>query len=418
MAGDDKKLDREMSETERSAREAGISEEPWIAVAPIKVLAGDAELSNLAEALTEGITSGLSRFSYLLVTSQSPVSTDTPVTKNVRYLLEGTLREAGSTVRFAFQLIDSSGARVWDATFDRDLGEISALEVQDDLTDRVVASVADPYGGLIRDLTSSIKLKTPEEMTAYEAVLRQIVYRQRIGESDHLLTRQALERAVELEPGNADAWAALALIINEEYKHDYNRLPETQARALAAARKALELEPGNAFANHALAEVYFFLQDVGAFRAAAERAISLNPRDSDSMAMIGIMMGYAGDWDRSVELTTRALELNPNHPGWYRFSLFFNAYRLGDYQKALDIAQRINMPEYFADSYARAIAHAQLGHEVAAQAALDEFLALWPGDMENFTSVHLERWFYAQPELVEQVMEGLRKAGLEESGQP
>ena len=245
-------------------------------------------------------------------------------------------------------------------------------------------------------------------------MLRHFIYRQRIGAEDHLLTRSALERGVRIAPGNADVWAGLASIYAEEYKHDYNVLPGSLDRALAAARRAVELEPDSASANFALAEVYYFRQDLGAFRAAAERAIELNPRDSDALAMIGILMGYGGNWTRSVELTTRAMELNGNHPGWYRFNTFFNAYRQGHYEEALAIAERVSMPNYFADAYTRAISYAKLGRSKDAARALEEFRELWPGvTLHLLREYHLDKWMYAQPELAEMVLEGLSEAGLE-----
>jgi TolB-like protein/Tfp pilus assembly protein PilF len=383
---------------------------PEIAVAAIKVRDTDPDLINLAAALSEDIASGLSRFSYLLVTSEGSTASTTGVA--TRYLLEGTLRKVGQTLRLTTQLMDaSSGEQVWGETFDRAFDEASVLDIQDDLTDHVVASVADPYGALMRHLSAGVALKTPLEMTSYETILRFFIYRQRIGSEDHLLTRTALEHGAELSPGDANVWAALAATYSEEYKHSYNVLPESLDRALNSARKAVDLEPSNAYANFCLAEVYFFKQDLGAFRAAAERAIELNPRDSDAMAMIGIMMAYGGDWDRSVELTTRAMALNPNHPGWYRFNIFFNQYRQGNYSDALDTAQRINMPSYFADPYVRAIAHAQLEHKSEAAEAMQELRALWPDfDLEGFRKDHLDIWIFAQPELIEQILDGLQKA--------
>jgi TolB-like protein len=386
--------------------------EPRIAVAPIRVRDNDPELADVAAALGEGIASGLSRFSYLLVATRLPGS---PASDNAGYVLEGTLRRSGSTLRLTTQLINlKSGGQVWGETFDRAYDPAKFLDIQDDLTDHVVASVADPYGALMRDLSSKVGLLAPEEMTPYETILRHFLYRQRIDAEDHLVTRKALERGVQIAPGNADIRAGLAAIYTEEYKHGYNVLPDSLDRALQAARTAVDLKPDNAYANFVLAEVYFFRQDLGAFRAAAERAIALNSRDSDAVAMIGIMMGYGGDWVRSVELTTRAMELNPNHPGWYRFNTFFNEYRQGHYEEALAIAQRINMPDYFADPYARAISYAQLGRSQEATRALEEFRALWPGvDLRVLREEHLGKWFYAQPELIEQTVEGLRKAGLE-----
>ena len=78
------------------------------------------------------------------------------------------------------------------------------------------------------------------------------------------------------------------------------------------------------------------------------------------------------------------MALNPDHPGWYRFSAFFNEYRQGHYKDALDIAERINIPGYFAARYASAISHAQLGNGREATAALEEFVALWPNAKETF----------------------------------
>ena len=75
---------------------------------------------------------------------------------------------------------------------------------------------------------------------------------------------------------------------------------------------------------------------------------------------------------RTVELTTTAMELNPHHPGWYRFTAFFNEYRQKHYAEALAIAQKINLSDYFPTHYAAAIAHAQLGNLEAAEAAADE----------------------------------------------
>ena len=119
--------------------------------------------------------------------------------------------------------MQKTGAHLWDQSYDREFEGIDALAVQDDLTDRIVASVADPYGGLMRDLSAAIVDKAPQTLTPYEAVVRHSIYRQRLDAEDHLETRMALENAVEIAPGNADIWSALAAVYIEELKHDYNR---------------------------------------------------------------------------------------------------------------------------------------------------------------------------------------------------
>lgn len=399
------------AEDERPAALNQAESEPRIAVAAIRVRNAEPALQDLAATLAEDITSGLSRFSYLLVSAGGAEGAAT----RTGYVLQSTLQKSGSTLRLNTQLINrSNGQQVWGDTFDLAWNEADLLEIQDELTDRVVASVADPYGALMRDLSQGVAQKSIEEMTPYDVVLRFFVYRQRVSEEDHLETRAALERGVEIDPGNPHLWAALAAVYVEEYKHDYNPRPDSLDRALVTARKAVELKPDSAAAQFALAETHFFRQEVGPFRAAAERAIALNPRDSDATAMLGILTAYTGDWRRGAELTARARAINPNHPGWYLFGDIFEEYLRGNYAKSLALAERVNLPGYFNDPLCRAIAHARLGNKDEAAKALDEFLVLWPdATLDYMREDHVGKWFYAVPELIEQTLMGLRMAGLE-----
>jgi adenylate cyclase len=397
-------------------------EEPWIAVLPFEVQTEDPELENFAGGLTEDISNGLSDFSYLLVISRNLIANLASESIDIRqigkelgarYVLQGALRRAGSITRITAQLVDAhNGTQIWTETFDRELTRDGMLAVQDDLTDRIVATVADPAGVVVRTLAAPADRKAPEDLTPYEAVLRYFLFQQRISAEDHLITRTALERAVELDPGFADAWTSLSLIYQQEFMNNLNPQPDSLERALGAAQRAVDLDPASSRAQFALAQARYFLRDVGSFLVHAERAIELNPRNTDTMAMVGIMMGYSGDWERSVELTTNAMSLNPQHAGWYYFNPFFNEYRQYRYAKALTIAQKINMPDYWASPMVLAITHAQLGDEVAAEKAVEDLRRIWPTVEEDYYQMGLVNWMYAQPELIEHVNEGLRKAGI------
>jgi tetratricopeptide (TPR) repeat protein len=159
-------------------------------------------------------------------------------------------------------------------------------------------------------------------MTPYEAVLRYFLYQQRISVDDHFITRAALEKAVETDPG------------------------------------------------------------------------------------------YGGNWGRSVEITTRAMELNPHHAGWYYFNTFFNEYRRHRYAEALAIAQKINLPDYWATPLALAVCYAELGREREAKAAAKEILRIWPEFERDYYQQGLVNWMFGQPELIDQIQDGLRKAGI------
>jgi tetratricopeptide (TPR) repeat protein len=258
-------------------------------------------------------------------------------------------------------------------------------------------------------MSEALRTKDPELLTPYEAMLRGFSHHRSLNAAEHARIRAALERAVEQAPGNADCWAMLSLIYREEYAHGFNPRPDPIGRALEAARRAVEIAPTNHLAHHALALPLFFRHELQAFRSAADRAIALNPMDGFTIAYVGFLIAYSGDWERGCALAARARSLNPNHPGWYWFPDFFDAYRKKEYRPALDFALKIQMPGFWRSNFALAVAYGQLGERDSASRALQDLLALRP----NFGSEarrELAKWW--DPELVEHLMDGLRKAGL------
>lgn len=391
----------------------------WVAVLPFEYGGANAEIAALAEGMSEDIVTGLSRFSYLRVIARSSTLRYARTAVDVRavgkelgarYVMEGSLRQAGSRLRIAVQLIDAgSGSHLWAESYDRTFREEEIFALQDDIVPRIVSTIADTYGVLPHTMSEALRNRDPEQLTPYEAVLRSFAHFPRLSAEEHAAARTGLERAVQQAPGYADGWAMLSMLIREEYTHGLNVRPDPIGRAFAAARRAVEAAPSNQFAYHALASAQFFRREFQAFRNSAERAIALNPMDGFTSAYLGFLIAYAGDWERGCALVERARQLNPHHPGWYWFPSFFDAYRKSDYRSALDVALKINMPGFWRTQLALATAYGQLGEREAARNAVRELLALKP----NFAVVareELGKWW--DPELIEHLIDGLRKAGL------
>jgi adenylate cyclase len=395
----------------------------WVAVLPFKHTGNNAALAALADGLTEDIVTGLSRFSYLRVIARSSALHYAQGSVDVRsagkdlgarYVMEGSLRLAGAKLRLAVQLVDAvTGAHLWAETYERAFSSDAVFELQDDLVSRIVSTAADTYGILPRNMAELLRTVDLARLKPYEAVLRSFAHFQRLNPVEHAASRAALERAVEQQPGYSDGWAMLSLIIKEEFLHEFNLESDSLGRALTAALRAVEAGPANHLAYHALASVQFFLGDRSAFRIAANRAIELNPLDGFTLAFLGSLTAYDGDWERGAALAARARDLNPHHPGWYWLVSGFNAYRKGDYRLALEFARKINMPNFWRRSVIIAASCGQLGEIVDAQKALCDLLAIKP-DYAEFGPRFFNRWM--QPEMVESISEGLRKAGLEFAG--
>src|SRR5262245_24930280 len=151
-----------------------------IAVLPFvsRTAGGDAEA--LADGLTDDITAGLARFPYLRVVSRPDAEAAKGRTADARsaalvgarYLLDGTVRTAGGSARTSVRLVDAeTGAHLWAETYDRSLS-LGVFELQDDLTTRVVATVADSDGVLVRSMARVLRERPVEELTLDELVLR------------------------------------------------------------------------------------------------------------------------------------------------------------------------------------------------------------------------------------------------------
>ncbi len=128
---------------------------------------------------------------------------------------------------------------------------------------------------------------------------------------------------------------------------DSNFRPIPWRAGPTAARHAVEAAPSNALAHFSLAQALFFQKEFQSFRNAAERAVALNPMDGNSIAFLGELLTYAGDGERGLALAGRAKQLNPNHPGWYWYADFYDAYRRGDYRGALSFVLKANLPGHW-----------------------------------------------------------------------
>ncbi|MBA2259895.1 MAG: hypothetical protein H0W18_13445 [Acidobacteria bacterium] len=233
---------------------------------------------------------------------------------------------------------------------------------------------------------------------------------------EHARVRAILERAVEHAPDDSDCWAMLATVYTDEHMFGFNAKPDPLGRAQVAARRAVELSPSSALASQALAQSLFFRKELHACRPVAERTIALNPMDGAISAFMGLLLALCGDWERGCAAAEAARKLNPHFPGWYWLAPLFHAYHKGDYRAAVGFAMRVNIPGYFWVPATTAAAFGQLGDLEAARKGVRELLTIRP-DFGTAAREEFSKWF--QPDLVENYLDGLRKAGLDvAAGQP
>src|ERR1700676_4140713 len=162
----------------------------WLAVLPFKFKGSNASLEALAEGITEELITGMSRFPYLRViahgstlryANQAVDLRQVGKDLGARYVMEGSLRQSGSRLRIAAQLVDAtSGTQLWAETYDRTLQPDAIFELQDEVVPRIVSTVGDTQGILAQSMSEAVWNKAPERLTPYEAVLRSFSYMRRV----------------------------------------------------------------------------------------------------------------------------------------------------------------------------------------------------------------------------------------------
>lgn len=299
-----------------------------IAVLPLVNESGDPNQQYFSDGLSEDLINALAQFPGLRVIGrhssfQFRNPTDDSKTiglkLGVAYLLEGSVRRQGATVRVSAELIDSSdGTLQWSEHYDRPYTDLFAL--QDDITRAVAAALKTRLG----NNTLAQNDRPPSgNLEAYSAYLQGSSLMDSLhDEVDYRKAIDAFTTAARLDPGYARAWSALSIVWTD-LGGDYltgTASQEAYANARRAADVALRLQPDLA-AAHVARGWLFAAADLDEQAAEREyrRAIELAPQDGLSKYFLASQMAILGQLRPAVDLMRQALAGDPLHALWYRW---------------------------------------------------------------------------------------------------
>src|SRR6266550_1857079 len=296
-----------------SARQQG--ERPSVAVLPFINMSGDPEQEYFSDGITEDIITDLSKVSGLFVVARNTVFTYKGKTVEVQqvakhlgvnFILEGSVRKAGTRVRVTGQLIHGKdGGHVWADRYDRDLTDIFAI--QDEITHAIVEQLKVK---LLPQEKKSIGQTPTDNVEAYTYYLRGRQFMQRHSKSNYQLARRMFAKAVELDPLYARAYAGIADCDSFLYfwcREDipFNRILETSAKALTLDDKLAE---AHASRGTALWLTHQYEEAAAEF----EKAIALDPNSYVTHYLYARVSFTQGKIERAAALFERASEIKPD----------------------------------------------------------------------------------------------------------
>jgi adenylate cyclase len=397
----------------------GLPDKPSIAVLPFQNMSGDPEQEYFADGMVEDIITALSRFRWLFVIARNSSfvykgkAVDIKQVGRelgVRYVLEGSVRNASGRVRITGQLIDTmTAAHLWADRFEGGLSDIFAL--QDEVTVNVVSAIQPT---LLRTEIESALRRRPEDLTAYDLYLRAGAHFYTMTREGAVEALRLLSRSLEIDPRNGFVASLAGGCHIHNVSQGWALDPQREiAEGIRLLQLALSLDENDADSLSIVGRVRAYM--LGDFEATIEmvdRAVSLNPNSALAWEQRGWTYEYAGQSEEAIRSFQRAMRLSPLDPMLFSMltGMSLSYISLGRFDKAVEVARRAarrnqNYPSTYR-CLAAALAH--LGQAEEASAAAAKLMELDP-------DFRISTWAKRSGDWRGQVyVDGLRKAGLPE----
>ena len=319
-------LSRKTEQQQKAPVAESQSTRKMIAVLPFQNL-GAADDQYFAEGMTDEITSRLATIGDLGVISRSSAMQYQKTTKSTKqigqelgvdYLLEGTIRWSRSgennRVRVTPQLIRvADDTQVWSNIYDHVINDV--FQVQSDVAQGVIAQLGITLG---ETKQKSLSEAPTNNLEAYQFYLQGNENLNSPGYDQEVFHNaiQNYQRAVELDPSFAAAFASLARAHLHLYHEGYDPSPERLDLAKIAMEKALQLKPDLPKAHVALGFYYYYgLRDYEKALQAFATAAKASPNDTDALSAIAFVERRQGKFEDSLKHLKTVLELDPRIAG-------------------------------------------------------------------------------------------------------
>jgi TolB-like protein len=298
-----------------NAQGLALPDKSSIAVLPFQNLSSDPEQEYFADGVVEDIIAGLSRISWLFVIARNSSfvykgkAVDIKQVGRelgVRYVLEGSVRKSGDRIRIGAQLVEAqSGSHLWTDRYDRAYSDI--FDLQDEITMSVIGAI-EP--SLRKVEVERVKRKRPENLGAYDLVLRALphTYSHRAEDADIAIPQ--LFKALELEPSYPAAHASLAWCYHFLYRRGLR--PQDRASAIDHAHAALA---GGTDDATTLGISGFVIsmdeRDYVTGLSLFDRALLLSSSNIFALSCSALILSMAGKFGPAIERAQRALRFSP-----------------------------------------------------------------------------------------------------------
>jgi TolB-like protein len=396
------------------------TDKPVIAVMPFRNISDSSSRDFFADGLGEQLSTELTWFHDLTIISYYSTRHASGLTGDIKevakllgaqYLITGSIQTDEKHLRVRIQLVDGINTeQLWAQSFERDNSAPGLFEIQQEIVRNILNAIGGYYGVIFRNVYKKPIHNKVSEIETYDAIFWYYHY-QKVATKDVMQkTISALEAAVKADPKYALAWAMLGEIYLDDKIYEFTKVANPAEEGLKCAQRAVNIDPQCQHGYQALAWIYLFHHNKEECQKAVDQCISINPNAADMVGGMGFVLICAGEFERGIKLLQESVLQNPFCAWWFNGGFVFYFLYKKQYNDALYWAVKLNVPEILWDPLLKASVLGHLNRIEEAGANLKLLLQIVP-DAGLQVSGILES-FLLSPQLVTEILEGLRKAGL------
>jgi adenylate cyclase len=298
----------------------------------------------------------------------------------IHFIATGSIRSSGNRIRISVDLTDPIlGSALWSERYDRLMDDV--FEVQDEIVRKVMVALV---GKLETESLERAKRKPTDSLSSYEYLLRGRDFHHKFSKDGVLSAIEMLDKSIQADPGNAQAYAWKACAIGQGLINGYidGSTEEGFAEAKSMIQTALEIDHNDFECNRIMCEINKSFEDFDQSEFYGRKAYQMNPNDPRIVSAYGELLVLTGRADEGTDLLIKAHDLDPVGMGASNADkrlgdIMFGAYVKRDFQQCLYYDNKVGKKSPIAWA-AKIASLASMNENQKKDAELTQFKATYP----------------------------------------
>lgn len=394
---------------------------PSIAILPFKNQTGDSNKDYFVQGFAEELSAELTNYEDLIIYDFrqrlnnvfTQANTDNYIKENnIRFLLNGSIYFDEKIVKALVKVTTViGGEQFWAHSYTKEFDVNNIHKIQEDIAHKVALSIGGELGIICNKLTLNTDLIQVDKIETYQAVLQYYKFNQELSQESAINAFTALSNAFISDPHSGVLAAYLATVHSNSYFLDAPIYENSFQLFCKLTDQAYKLDPNKDIVQTAMVTKHFALGNKDAFHHAFEKCMKSNPKGVLRLGSLAVFSALYGNWEKGIVIIKKLMHENLNFPIYFYGFLSLYYYRRKEYKQALIEAKKYILPAgpFWAPLH-RVVALGQLNMKDEAIPEIAELMRVKPDF--NVKAPFIMGLYIKEEDLVEHMMDGLRKAGM------